>query len=513
MEEKLVILFLVLFMLLISSTATPSEYTEPKPTRYGQSVPWDWIFPSSFFKFPKTIAVYGQNALVSYGDFNHDGLEDIVVSSANNPFTYSSISILYNNGDGSFKEEKISYFGSIYIKDINVADYDGDGDLDVLFTYDEIDYTAGRYMNGTINLLVNDNGNFNKFRQIDRLLPYNNTNATEKWTNICVSSADFDGDGDIDFLVGGNCGEVLLYKNDGTGNFNLSNKIYDYGTLSWGIESADFNNDGLIDFIVAANHSIYLKLNDGSSDCFNHSEGIYLGRIPTMPYTIGSSAPTAALAAMDYNNDGWMDFVCGAGDALFLFINRNLTFRHYFICELPSIPLSDSNKYASDRVKGWFFHIPFYYATSLDHHALTALDIDGDGYTDLVSGGTHASIRYFINNKTFVSIILPEKGRFYLFGNRRSFVVNPIHKTYLFNVTLIVGMDTINFTAEGLEPLQKVEFYLDGKLMEVDTEPPYEWSWKCGRKLFFSEHVVSAVAYRLNGEFGGKTEMIIWKFF
>ena len=39
--------------------------------------------------------------------------------------------------------------------------------------------------------------------------------------------------------------------------------------------------------------------------------------------------------------------------------------------------------------------------------------------------------------------------------------------------TAIIRNVTIG--AEGLEPLGRVEFYLDGELVKVDDTPPYEW--------------------------------------
>lgn len=149
---------------------------------------------------------------------------------------------------------------------------------------------------------------------------------------------------------------------------------------------------------------------------------------------------------------------------------------------------------------------------SLYHHTLTVFDVDEDGYQDFVSGGLQGFVRYFINNKTFVTITSPEKSRTYLFGEKRGIVVNPIKHTFLYNVTLIIGGKEVDVVAKGLEPLQRVEFYLDGNLVKNDTEPPFEWKWEPKRVLFFKTHISSAVAYRENGEYGGKSTVIIWRF-
>jgi len=87
--------------------------------------------------------------------------------------------------------------------------------------------------------------------------------------NPQMTSADYDNDGDIDFIVGDNSGIVEFFINDGQGNFMSDGVIHRYGHLSWGLSSADFDNDGDIDFIVGAldsyqdyyNGHVWLKRN------------------------------------------------------------------------------------------------------------------------------------------------------------------------------------------------------------------------------------------------------------
>ena len=83
-----------------------------------------------------------------------------------------------------------------------------------------------------------------------------------------LTSADYDADGDIDFLVGDNSGKVEHFINDGYGNFVSNGVIHWYGHLSWGLTSGDFDGDGDIDFLVAANNkygtlegNVWLKRN------------------------------------------------------------------------------------------------------------------------------------------------------------------------------------------------------------------------------------------------------------
>lgn len=210
-----------------------------------------------------TTAEYGQYTTVTTADFNNDGLMDFAASWATSPLEKSGITIFYNNGK-DFTEEIVEIFpvgddprGLNYIKSLDAADYDGDGDIDLMFTYDEciIYNDVWYYVNGTINLLRNrEEGSFDSPEMIAWLGPGKPMDINNR-INLQISSADFDGDGDIDFIVGGNSGEVILYLNNGDATF-IGSTIYDFGITSWGLANADFNNDGYLDFIVAAENPI-----------------------------------------------------------------------------------------------------------------------------------------------------------------------------------------------------------------------------------------------------------------
>ncbi len=132
-----------------------------------------------------------------------------------------------------------------------------------------------------------------------------------------VTSADFDGDGDIDIVGAAFQSDIFsLYRNDGTGNFTQET-IDNSATFSNGarfVIAFDLDEDGDIDVLATASTAdIYLWFeNDGS--------GIFT------PHIIDGSALASeayAIDAADFNNDGTMDIVGGAnaGDALAVFSN------------------------------------------------------------------------------------------------------------------------------------------------------------------------------------------------
>jgi hypothetical protein len=150
-------------------------------------------------------------------------------------------SLWINNGDATFTDASASlpplgsgsqfHYGPVF------CDVDGDGDRDLF-----IDNTGGNY---TEQLLVNDgSGEFtNATGQIS-----GNGSADDN----LVSCIDHDGDGDLDFVVGSLQTPERLFANDGSGNFSFVTGAFsavDDPTL-W-MEFGDLNGDGRLDALSA----------------------------------------------------------------------------------------------------------------------------------------------------------------------------------------------------------------------------------------------------------------------
>lgn len=274
---------------------------------------------------------FGQTAWgATSADFNDDGYVDFAVSSATAPITHSTITIFYNDENLEFTQEDVYIHGG-YIKDLDSGDFDRDGDIDLMFTYSETQ--GSQYTNGVIRILYNNGENQFSFENSTRIARHIDRKHPQ------LASADFDLDDDLDFICGENPGNVELYLNDGSGNYSSAGIIDDWGMASWGVAAADFDEDGDNDFVVAAETAqggaIYLKHNQWIESNFTIMFESGLGEKISV---LGWQKISACLISADYNNDGAMDFFAGAGAEIYLFINRQGTFESFPVCRFPPSP-------------------------------------------------------------------------------------------------------------------------------------------------------------------------------
>lgn len=441
---------------------------------------------ASFFDVQEIIEL-GQTAWgLTSADFNGDGNIDVAVSSATCPFSRAAISIFYNNGNGTFTRDDVFTFSYSYINDLDSGDFDNDGDIDLMFTYSEYVWYQGWpvKVNGTVNLLFND-GN-NQFSNLTMVawhgpgIPFDPENRI----NPQLTSADYDRDGDIDFMVGDNSGKVEFYVNDGDGNFTSAGIIHDFGHASWGLTSTDYDRDGDIDFLVAAETEegsnyghVYVKENQVDSNvstCFESGSGKIILDISNVP---GS----ASLTSLDYNGDGHVDIIAGIFNQIYLVVNKHGIYDPFFICRLP------------DNPEG--------YSDNMNLGGLTSGDYNRDGHEDFIAGGVQGVVRQFIHNLTLATIDRPRERYWYLFDEE---------KYPIFEEDGILAIGKITVEVRVLEELEKIEFYVDDALKYSDDEAPYEWLW---RQMSLGKHTLKIVPYDTEGAYGGTDTLILWKFF
>ena len=232
------------------------------------------VQPPEFARSSDPLAAGGENFEPLWGDFNGDGLLDLLVSPSQ---------IYINRGNGSFGAG-IELPQGIVASGATAADFDGDGNLDLLFYSDTAFPRLFRNSGGSAPTFSEVAVNWPAFRSpyFGRLL----------W-------ADMDGDGALD-IVGG-IYQLRWLQNHGAGAFT------EVGTGVPGFQEfrveliaiGDADNDGDPDILARVglstiNPALRLYLNDGT--------GHLVDSQVTLP-----QGYTRAGGWTDVDGDGWLD--------------------------------------------------------------------------------------------------------------------------------------------------------------------------------------------------------------
>lgn len=227
-------------------------------------------------------------------DFDGDGLIDLMTSDSD---TAGQLRLFINTGAGQFDERtnQAGLTGLVGGLNLVSADYDGDGDVDVLVLRGAWWRAHGRHPN---SLLANQGDG--TFRDVTF-----DAGLEGRWPTQTAAFADFDNDGDLDLFIGNESDPSTpapceLYANDGQGHFEnvtlaagVSNDRYTKA-VSWG----DYDGDRYPDLYVsnmAAPNRLYHNNGDGTFTDIAVAAGVEL--------------PISGFPAwfFDFDNDGALD--------------------------------------------------------------------------------------------------------------------------------------------------------------------------------------------------------------
>jgi hypothetical protein len=208
-------------------------------------------------------------SLVS-GDFNGDHILDLAVINSKD----DTVSVLLGVGAGKFSSQVTYLTGGMPVG-IVAADFNGDSKLD-LAVVNEPDSTVSV-------LLGNGDGTFVGQTPIP-VVP----------SPVAIVAGDFNGDGLPDLVSLPSQGTPSLLLNKGNGTFSVQTTSINLKSMA-SAAVGDFNNDGIADLAIAdpINSTIFILLGSGSG-AFNYGSA-------------SVSFPPAGVAVEDFNSDGLQD--------------------------------------------------------------------------------------------------------------------------------------------------------------------------------------------------------------
>ncbi len=256
-------------------------------------------------------------------DYDSDGYVDIIIlqhDALTYPATPRRLGLLRNEGGTSFQDVTLTAMDAIgmdHPRNWSIADFSGDGRADLAIADHGTD--TGPLPGGQSRILVpSPEGKL--LDETGTRFPIMNAFTHD------ITSADIDGDGDIDIYMSNVAGEQMigprLYINDGTGHFaedanRLPPEIVDLTMKFTASRFLDVNRDGHPDLVLGGHagplpeefytHDAVL-LNDG------HGLFTFADKSCLPPRHGGPSWQTVSIAVADFDSDRLPDLIMGTHD-------------------------------------------------------------------------------------------------------------------------------------------------------------------------------------------------------
>jgi hypothetical protein len=341
-----------------------------------------------------------QPTAVATGDFNSDGIPDLVVANEND----NTISVLLGNGDGTFQQQQTWATGHTP-ESITVGDFNGD-DIPDLAVADTNENCISIYVG-------NGDGSFRG------QVVYSVDIAP-----VSIATADFNNDGIADLVVANvSDADVNILLGNGDGTFQDASAVA-VGRSPQSVAVGDFNSDGIADLAIANRYDNTVSIMIGNGDGTFEPQTTFATGVE--PYSV---------AVADLNNDGILDVVVAnrASNTISILIG--------------------------DGTGGFQEQIPVATGTAPD--AVVVGDFNGDGKPDLaVCNQFDSSVSVLLGNGD--GTFLPRQNYPMKFTNGLSLVAGDFNgdglidlaNTDIAELNVQLGQQVANFTVSGVANLE-----------------------------------------------------------
>ncbi|MEM9364668.1 MAG: VCBS repeat-containing protein [Planctomycetota bacterium] len=261
--------------------------------------------PSTDGNATQRLATLFQPVRVEATDLDSDGWTDLLVADIGefnaNDTDLGRAVWLRRIPDSNRFETHVLQDGLSRVADVRAADFDSDGDLDILVG------VFGWRKSGRIVLLENRGAAENgspipklELRELDA-----------RAGSVHVPIVDFDGDGDLDFvaLISQEHERIELFRNDGSARFEPET-IYaapDPAFGSSGIRMVDIDGDGDLDILYSNGDSFDRGIKPHHGIAWLENEG----SLPFKHHQIAWMPGVQTAVPGDFDGDGTMDVIAG----------------------------------------------------------------------------------------------------------------------------------------------------------------------------------------------------------